>query len=123
MENRFWEKPLSALSPTEWEALCDGCGNCCRLLSQDGRGRTDYVCPNLNLSTARCSDYANRAAYARVKCAQITPRNVLMLRLPTTCAYVLRALGKPLFDWHPLLSGDPNSVHAVSVLGKVQHEP
>ena len=122
---KFWEKPLTALSPKEWEALCDGCGNCCRLLSHDGHGRTDSVCPNLNLKTARCSDYSNRASYTRVKCAQVTPRNVLSLKLPLTCAYVLRALGKPLEAWHPLISGDPNSVHTagISALGKVTHEP
>jgi len=26
----FWrDRPLEALSPAEWEALCDGCGRCC----------------------------------------------------------------------------------------------
>ena len=124
-ESPFWEKPLSQLSDQEWERLCDGCGNCCRMLSRDCQGRTDYVCPALNLSTARCSDYANRATYARVKCAQITPSNVLSLKLPLTCAYVLRALGKPLPEWHYLISGDREAVHkaGVSVLGKVVHEP
>ena len=31
--------------------------------------------------------------------------------MPATCAYRLRFEGKPLYDWHPLISGDPDSVH------------
>ena len=31
--------------------------------------------------------------------------------LPDTCAYKLIWQGNPLPDWHPLISGDPESVH------------
>jgi len=31
--------------------------------------------------------------------------------LPPTCAYRLLYQGKPLFDWHPLISKNPLSVH------------
>ena len=27
--NKFWEKPLDTLDRQQWEALCDGCGQCC----------------------------------------------------------------------------------------------
>ena len=38
-----------------------------------------------------------------------------MYWLPQTCAYRLVAEGKPLFDWHPLISGDPDTVHRAGV--------
>ena len=44
--------------------------------------------------------------------------------LPRSCAYLLLWQGKPLYDWHPLISGDPETVHAagVSVRGKTLPE-
>ena len=36
--------------------------------------------------------------------------------LPNTCAYRLLYEGKPLPEWHPLVSGDPNSVKNAGVL-------
>ena len=41
--------------------------------------------------------------------------------LPATCAYRLRAAGRPLYPWHPLLSGDPEGPIAagVSAAGRI----
>ena len=55
-------------------------------------------------------------------CVRLTPSNVRTLNwLPPSCAYKLVAEGRDLYWWHPLISGDPNTVHeaGVSVRGRV----
>lgn len=107
-------KSLSEMTREEWEQLCDGCGKCCVVLLQDADDdtvwRTNVACRLLDLKTVRCSDYANR--HARVPgCVRLTPDNIGGLDwMPDTCAYRLIHEGKPLYDWHPLKSGDPASV-------------
>jgi uncharacterized cysteine cluster protein YcgN (CxxCxxCC family) len=122
----FWRtKSMSEMSPKEWESLCDGCGRCClnKLTDADTNETvyTDVGCKLLDGQSCRCVDYKNRQAKVR-DCVRLTPRNVRRLTwLPPTCGYRLVAEGRDLAWWHPLVSGDPNTVHTsgVSVRGKV----
>ena len=129
MTKPWWHKPLDALSPSEWEALCDGCGQCCLLkLEDEDDGAIAYTrigCRLLDPDTCRCRDYAARLT--RVPgCVRLTPESLRTSAawMPRTCAYRLRAEGRPLPDWHPLVSGDPDSVHRAgrSVRGRTVHE-
>ena len=113
--DRFWEKPLEALDRAEWEALCDGCGKCClHKVENDISGEihpTNVACRLLDRHSCRCSSYRTRRAFVP-DCVRLSAANVARYQwLPSTCAYRLRAEGKPLPDWHPLLTGDPESVH------------
>jgi uncharacterized protein len=123
----FWRrKTLAEMTEGEWESLCDGCGRCClNKLEDDDTGRiyyTDVGCRLLDVGACRCRDYAHRSAQVE-DCVRLTADNVTELRwLPPTCAYRLVAQGRDLYWWHPLVSGDPDSVHAagISVRGRVQ---
>ena len=126
MNEPFWRrKSLAEMTETEWESLCDGCGRCClNKLEEEDSGKiyfTDVGCRLLDGETCRCGDYANRKAQVP-DCVRLTPQNVGRLPwLPPTCGYRLVAEGRDLYWWHPLVSGDPESVHAagVSVRGRV----
>jgi uncharacterized cysteine cluster protein YcgN (CxxCxxCC family) len=128
-ETPFWKrKKLEEMSPDEWESLCDGCAQCCRIKLADMDSgdiyTTDVVCKLLNLETCRCGDYPHRAKLVPT-CLILDSQRVRSLSwLPETCAYRLVAEGKDLYDWHPLISGDPNTVHTsgASVKGKVVSE-
>jgi uncharacterized protein len=115
----FWEKELNELSQPEWEALCDGCGLCClNKLEDEDTGKvtfTTIACDLLDCGTCRCGDYANRKAKVP-DCVSFTPGNLKDLDwLPSTCAYVLRDEGKPLHNWHYLISGSRESVHEAGI--------
>jgi uncharacterized protein len=116
VSERFWEdRPLDALDRGQWEALCDGCGKCCvHKLEDDVTGElfpTNVACKLLDRHSGRCSNYRHRRAFVP-ECVRLTPKLAGSLEwLPETCAYKLRAEGRPLYDWHPLISGDPDSVH------------
>ncbi len=113
----FWEtKTLREMNRAEWESLCDGCGKCCiHKLEDEETGAlmaTNVACRLLDRRCGRCTDYKHRRAYVP-ECVRLTPEKVEQLDwLPSTCAYLLLHEGKPLPDWHPLVTGDPESVHA-----------
>jgi uncharacterized cysteine cluster protein YcgN (CxxCxxCC family) len=125
----FWKtKTLEAMTNAEWESLCDGCGRCClhKLREEDTERlhHTEIACRLLDTATARCTDYANRKS--RVPdCIRLTPARLRDIDwLPPTCAYRLLGEGRDLPSWHPLLSGDPESVvrAGISVRGRVINE-
>jgi uncharacterized cysteine cluster protein YcgN (CxxCxxCC family) len=125
----FWKvKPLDRMTRAEWESLCDGCGKCCLIkLEDEDTGEiafTDVACRLLDCRTARCGDYANR--FARVPdCVKVSPDNVADLSfMPESCAYRLLSEGQDLPDWHPLVSGDAETVHlaGMSVRDRVVSE-
>jgi hypothetical protein len=122
----FWRtKKMSQMTAKEWESLCDGCGRCClnKLTDIDTNETvfTDVGCTLLDGETCRCTDYKNRQAKVS-DCVRLTPRNINRLNwLPPTCGYKLIANGGDLYWWHPLVSGDPETVHqaGISVRGRV----
>jgi uncharacterized protein len=116
----FWEdKQLKDMTGAEWEALCDGCGRCCLVkLEEEDTGEiitSDVHCRLLDAATCRCSDYAHRSEKVH-DCIKLTPENAGTISwMPVTCAYRRLAEGKGLAWWHPLISGDPETVVAVGV--------
>ena len=124
----FWEQPIEALTRDQWEALCDGCGKCClHKVEDEDTGRiyaTNVACKLLDLSSCRCADYRHRRMHVP-DCIRLTRRSIDNYPwLPSTCAYVLRANGQPLPDWHYLVCGDQEAVHraGVSVKGRAISE-
>ncbi len=128
-EQPFWRrKTLAEMTRGEWESLCDGCAKCCLdKLEDEDTGEISYTevaCRLLDLGTCRCTDYANRQRFVP-DCVVLTARTVTRLTwLPSTCAYRLVSEGKDLEWWHPLVSGDPETVHraGISVRGRAVPE-
>ncbi|WP_109077515.1 YcgN family cysteine cluster protein [Aggregatibacter kilianii] len=125
LESNFWQhKTLLDMNDAEWEALCDGCGKCCYRKYIDGYGKyerlyyTRIACNLLDLETGKCGNYLQRFELEE-DCTKLTKENLSDFDwLPATCAYRLLHEGKPLPSWHPLISGDPNSVKKADILIK-----
>jgi uncharacterized cysteine cluster protein YcgN (CxxCxxCC family) len=116
----FWETTaLGDMTRPQWEALCDGCARCCLHKLQDPESGRIYftmiACRLLDRQTCRCKNYRQRAAKVP-GCLVLSAERIGNVNwLPATCAYRRLAAGKPLAWWHPLVSGDRESVHRAGV--------
>lgn len=129
VDEPFWRKKLlNEMSKAEWESLCDGCAKCCLEKLEDSETRkisyTNVACKLLDCDTCRCKNYSKRQRIVP-DCVLLTPKNIAHLSwMPKTCAYRLVYEGKDLPSWHPLKTGDLDSVHkaGASVKGRVISE-
>ncbi len=121
MRPRFWERiALGEMRPAEWEALCDGCGKCClNKLEDEDAGEiafTNIACRLFDNDTCQCGNYAIRKQLVP-ECIVLSPGNIAEVAhfMPRSCAYRRLKEGRGLADWHPLVSGDPESVHRAGI--------
>ncbi len=129
MAEDFWKrKSLADMDALEWESLCDGCGLCCmHKVEDEDTGQvfyTNLACRLLDTQTCRCTNYPQRAKLVS-DCLRLTPASTEAFEwLPASCAYRLLSRGGDLPAWHPLVTGDPESVHeaGISVRGRVVSE-
>ena len=125
----FWKTtPLAQMTSTQWESLCDGCGRCCLHKLRDDETEelsfTNVACRLLDGQTCQCRHYERRRQYVP-DCVTLTAQGLAAIDwLPPSCAYRRVAEGKDLLWWHPLVSGDPDTVHraGVSVRGRAVDE-
>jgi len=116
----FWKhKKLRDMTRDEWELLCDGCGRCCMLRLEDEDSgevfNTRLACRELDIGKCRCKSYERRQDIVE-DCIHLTAENISQLGwIPESCAYRRLAEGRPLAWWHPLVSGDPMSVHEAGI--------
>jgi uncharacterized cysteine cluster protein YcgN (CxxCxxCC family) len=118
MSKPFWEtKKLDQMTSVEFESLCDGCGRCClvKLDVEEEIFYTSIACKLFDDASCRCKQYEIRKSVVP-DCTKLDPQNLETFKyLPSTCAYGLLNRGHALPSWHPLISKDPNSVHAAGI--------
>ena len=129
MDIPFWKtKRLDQMTHEEWESLCDGCGRCCLHKLRDEVTEelsfTNVACRLLDVHGCGCSNYAARQDKVP-DCVSLTHEALDEIDwLPPNCAYRRIEEGRGLAWWHPLVSGDPETVHqaGISVRGRVISE-
>jgi uncharacterized cysteine cluster protein YcgN (CxxCxxCC family) len=121
LADRFWEtKSLKKMNKAEWEAVCDGCGKCClNKLEDEDTGEvalTRVACRLLDNESCLCSQYPIRHQFVP-ECIVLTPKTLEdnLYWLPSTCGYRLLYEGRKLYDWHPLIAGNSDTMHASGV--------
>lgn len=124
-KSNFWEVlSLDQMSDEQWEMLCDGCGRCClHKFEDEDSGEvffTDVACRYLDEETCKCPHYGLRQTYVPDCLSINSDWGDKFNWLPSTCAYRLLYQKKRLHEWHPLISGNTNSVHlaGISVRGR-----
>ena len=117
----FWQKfPLNELTPTEWEALCDGCGKCCLIKLENEETEeifyTKIACRLFDDNSCKCGNYHLRKTLVS-NCLFLTSDTIEKSChwMPETCAYRLIWEGKKLKSWHHLISGSKETVHQAGI--------
>ena len=125
----FWNiMSLAKMTAEEWESVCDGCGRCCLHKLQDEDSGlmfyTNVACRLLDREQCRCSNYPQRMAIVHDCLSLAGDAEARFEWLPSSCAYRRLANRQSLEWWHPLVSGDPDTVHlaGISVRGKTVPE-
>jgi len=127
--NQFWDTtPLKKMTDAQWESLCDHCGLCClqKVIYEEPFevAYTSVACRFLDLKSCNCISYQQRSEH-QPECVKITIDHLSEIGLmPRDCAYLRVYEGRGLPEWHPLISGNSNSVHqhGVSLKGKMISE-
>ena len=73
---------------------------------------TNVACRLFDDNTCLCQNYALRKQMVS-GCVVLTPENIERIAywMPSTCGYKRIFEGQPLMEWHPLITGNPNSAH------------